>query len=105
MPVSVPSGSALARQFPSLRSRDYSLLFTNSVFAAGANWALLLARGWLVFKLTGSSLAVGVVTFAGMAPFLFASPIAGALADRVDRRAIALVAAYISLAGTIGLAI
>ena len=75
----------LDAQFPALRSRDYALLFTNSMFSAGANWALLLGRGWLVFEITGSSTAVGLVTFAGMAPFLFASPVAGALADRIDQ--------------------
>ena len=94
-----------ARQFPALASRDYTLLFINSVFAAGANWALLLARGWLVFDITGSSAAVGLVTFAGMAPFIFASPLAGALADRMDRRLLSIWAAYISLFGTFGLAI
>ena len=73
MTTDTPRTGFLVRQFPSLASRDYTLLFVNSVFAAGANWALLLARGWLVFEITGSSAAVGVVTFAGMAPFVFAS--------------------------------
>ena len=90
-------------QFPALRSRDYALLFANSMCSAGANWALLLGRGWLVFDLTHSSSAVGIVTFAGMAPFLFASPIAGALADRIDRRRLALIAVTIGLSGTLGL--
>lgn len=94
----------IVRQFPALGSRDYALLFMNSVFGSAAHWALLLARGWLVFDLTGSSTAVGVVTFAGMAPFLFASPIGGALADRMDRRQLSIISAYISLIGTLGLA-
>ncbi|MEX2373840.1 MAG: MFS transporter, partial [Dehalococcoidia bacterium] len=98
-------GNTVTRQFPALASRDFTLLFTNSMFVAAANWALILARGWLVFDLTGSSTAVGVVTFAGMAPYLFAAPIAGALADRMDRRRLALLAAYVSIAGTAALAI
>ncbi len=95
----------LDRQFPALRSRDYALLFTNSMFSAGANWALLLGRGWLVFALTQSSSAVGIVTFAGMAPYLFASPFAGALADRIDRRRLALIAVTIGFSGTMGLVV
>src|SRR5690606_31275436 len=59
--------------------------------------------GWLVFALTSSSTAVGIVTFAGMAPYLFASPFAGALADRIDRRRLALIAVVIGLGGTLGL--
>lgn len=93
-------GGLIVRQFPALASRDYSLLFANSVFVAAANWALILARGWLVYDLTESSTAVGIVTFAAMAPYIFAAPIAGALADRMDRRLLALQAAYVSIIAT-----
>jgi MFS family permease len=95
----------VTRNFPSLAYRDYSMLFIGTMFSAGAHWGLLLARAWLVWDLTDSSAAVGLVTFAGMAPFLFAAPIAGALADRLDRRSLSLAAGYISLAGTLGLAV
>src|SRR5690606_29761805 len=100
-------GNVITRNFPSLASRDYAMLFVGTMFSAGAHWALLLARAWLVYEeLTDkSSAAVGLVTFAGMAPFLFAAPIAGALADRLDRRSLSLAAGYISLAGTLGLAL
>lgn len=80
-------------RFPALESRDYRRLFLNTVFASGSRWALMLARGWLVFDLTDSSAAVGLVTFAGMSPFLFAGPIGGALADRLDRRRLAIFSA------------
>lgn len=99
------SRNPLVREFPALASRDFSLLFGNSMFSAAANWALLLARGWLVFDLTKSSTAVGVVTFAGMAPFIFASPISGVLADRMDRRSLSLWSGLIAFLGTVGLAI
>ncbi len=102
--MAVQPGNVVTRNFPSLAYRDYSMLFIGTMFSAGAHWALLLARAWLVYELTESSAAVGLVTFAGMAPFLFAAPIAGALADRIDRRALSLASGYISLAGTLGLA-
>lgn len=94
------STNPIIRQFPAFASRDYQLLFINSVFVAAANWALILARGWLVYELTKSSTAVGIVTFAGMAPYIFAAPIAGALADRLDRRWLAMQAAWVSIIGT-----
>ncbi len=84
-------------RFPALESRDYRRLFLNTVFASGSRWALMLARGWLVFDLTDSSAAVGLVTFAGMSPFLFAGPIGGALADRMDRRRLAIFSATAAL--------
>lgn len=84
-------------RMPALESPDYRLLFYNTVLAAAARWALMLARGWLVFQLTDSTGAVGIVTFAGMAPFLFLGPLGGALADRVDRRRMAIAAAALGV--------
>ncbi len=80
-----------------MESPDYRLLFYNTVLAAGARWALMLARGWLVFQLTDSTGAVGIVTFAGMAPFLFLGPLSGGLADRFDRRRMAIASAALGV--------
>ena len=85
-------------RMPALESPDYRLLFYETVLGAAARWALLLGRGWLVFELTGSTGAVGIVTFAGMAPFLFLGPIGGGLADRLDRRRMAIAAGAIGAA-------
>ena len=54
--------------------------------AQAAAWGLIVSRGWLVFDMTGSSMDVGIVTFAAMIPLVFVPPIAGVLADRFDRR-------------------
>ena len=78
--------SALYERFPALQSVDYRRLFIAGFFTAAARWAMLLAQGWLVFELTGSAAWVGAATFAGLFPFVFAGPVAGAIADRVDRR-------------------
>ena len=86
----------LARM-PALQSADYRRLFYNTVLAAAARWALMLARGWLVFELTDSTGAVGIVTFAGMAPFLVLGPLFGGLADRLDRRRMAIGAASLGV--------
>ena len=70
-----------------MRSRDYRLLFTNGFFTTGSRWAQVLGRGWLVHELSnGSAAAVGWVTFASFAPFIFVGPVAGVIADRLDRR-------------------
>ena len=85
-------------RLPALQSPDYRLLFYNIVLAEAARWALMLARGWLVFQLTDSTGAVGIVTFAGMAPFLFLGPLGGAMADRFDRRRMAIASAVLGVA-------
>ena len=66
--------------------RDYRILWSANLCAGAAHWALIVARGWLVFELTDSSTWVGVVTFAAMIPRFLVAPFAGLLADRLDRR-------------------
>src|SRR5262245_50630347 len=41
---------------------------------------------WLVYRVTGSALLLGVTAGAQQLPVLFLSPIAGVWADRVNRR-------------------
>lgn len=48
------------------------------------------ALGWLVLRLTDSPALLGLASFAGSAPTLLLSLLAGVMADRVDRRRILL---------------
>ena len=52
---------------------------------------------WLVYRLTGSPLVLGMVTFVGNIPSLLISPLAGVLADRWDRRRIVLITQTLSM--------
>ena len=83
----------MLEKFPALLHSDFRKLFYNYVLTSAAGWASLLGRGWLIFELTGSSSNVGWVTFGGMAPMLFLGPVAGTLADRLDRRYMAMASA------------
>lgn len=80
---------SLALQFPAMRHREYRTLWLSSAIASASLWAMLMARGWLVFKLSDSGLALGAVTFAAMAPWALA-PIGGVFADRFDRARLVL---------------
>jgi predicted MFS family arabinose efflux permease len=51
-----------------------------------------VAVGWLAWDLTGSAFWVGMVAFADLAPAVLISPVAGAIADRVDRLRLSVVA-------------
>ncbi|MDB5370633.1 MAG: transporter [Roseomonas sp.] len=44
-----------------------------------------ISVAWLAWEMTGSALWVGLVAFSDLAPAALISPIAGAVADRVDR--------------------
>lgn len=78
--------SLLVQRFPALQSSDFRRWFVSGFFVAGARWATVLGRGWLIFEITGSASAVGVVIFASFFPFVVVGPVAGAVADRMDRR-------------------
>ena len=69
-----------------LQYQDYRTLWSANVCAGSAAWALIVARGWLAFEITDSSLWVGMVTFAAMVPRFFATPLIGFLADKLDRQ-------------------
>jgi MFS family permease len=77
--------TAIGRTLPATRHRDFRFLWGGSACSSISLWTLLLANGYIVFKLSDSSLWVGVATFASMSPFLLA-PIGGMVADRIERR-------------------
>ncbi len=69
----------------------------NSVSLVGL-WVQRLAVGWLTWQLTESGLWLGAMAFADLFPVVLLGPFAGVVADRVDRRRIALVCQSLALA-------
>ena len=56
-----------------------------------------LVRSILAYDLTESPFALGVLSFVVAIPMLFISPIGGALADRLDRRRLIMLAQILVL--------
>ncbi len=75
-----------SRYLTALAYRDFRILWVANLSAQAAAWALIVARGWLIFDLSGSSGWVGLVTFAAMIPRVLVTPVSGYLSDRFDRR-------------------
>ena len=85
----MPKGGGVRSQYlMALAYPDFRTLWTASFSAGAAAWALIVARGWLVYVLSDSSLWVGLVTFAAMFPRVIVTPFSGYLADRFDRRTV-----------------
>ncbi len=83
----IEAGRHVSSRFLSaLAYRDYRTMWVATMSAGGAAWALIVARGTLVFAMSNSSTWVGLVTFAAMIPMLLVPPVAGLFADRWDRR-------------------
>jgi MFS family permease len=73
------------------QNRDFRRLFLASVISLGGDWFLFVALGGLVLEVTGEATAVGIMIFAQEAPIFLATPWAGWLADRFDRRRLMIV--------------
>jgi MFS family permease len=55
------------------------------------------ALGWLVYRLTGSSVLLGLVGFCGQIPSLFLAPVGGVLADRACKRRLIVITQVLSM--------
>ncbi len=75
--------------FSALRHRDYRFTWTANMFSGAAMWTFIVAVSWLILQKSDRSGDVGIVTFASMLPFLLVSPVAGLVADRLDRQRVA----------------
>ena len=88
------SQSELLVRIPHLAAfkyRDYRNTWAANMLSGGAMWTFVVASSWLVREMSGSSSSVGIVIFGSMIPFLVVSPVGGFLADRFDRRNLALL--------------
>ena len=75
-----------------LRHRDLRIFYFGQGTSMIGTWMQNVAMGWLVYRLTGSALLLGVIGFSSQFPTFLMAPIAGALADRWSRYRMVLAA-------------
>jgi len=73
-----------------LRHRNYRLYFSGQLVSLAGTWMQMIAMSWLTYRLTDSTLMLGVVSFAGQIPILAVAPLGGVLSDRFDKRVMML---------------
>ena len=88
-----------------LRHRNYRLFFGGQSLSLAGTWITRIATSWLVYRLTGSALVLGIVGFCGQIPTLFLAPVAGVFVDRWDRRRVLLVTQILSLLQSLALGV
>jgi MFS family permease len=76
--------------FRALRHRNYRLFFSGQIISLVGTWMQSVAQSWLVYRLTGSSLLLGLVGFASQIPVFLLGSIGGAVADRYSRHRIVI---------------
>jgi MFS family permease len=79
------SPSRVPAMFRALRYRNYRLFFSGQMISLIGTWMQSVAQAWLVYRLTGSSLLLGLVGFAGQIPVFLLASIGGMVADRRSR--------------------
>jgi MFS family permease len=85
-PASADQTATRTGAFGAFASRPFLLFWTGLATALTGVWVRITAQGYLVYDLTGDKFLLGLVSFCQAAPVLIASPFAGAVLDRVDRR-------------------
>jgi MFS family permease len=82
--------ATLDRAFRALRHPNYRSFLQGQAFSLSGNWMQLVAEGWLTYRVTGSSFALGAVSFVALLPVVPISFVGSSLIDRVDKRKLVL---------------
>jgi MFS family permease len=77
--------------FRALRHRNFRLFFCGQSISLIGTWITRLATSWLVYRLTGSTFLLGVISFATQIPTFLLGPVAGVWVDRWERRRVLVV--------------
>ena len=91
--------------FRALKHRNYRLFFAGQTVSLIGTWITRVATAWLVYRLTGSVLLLGVVGFCSQIPTLILTPFSGVLVDRWNRHRILVVTQVLSMLQSFALAI
>jgi MFS family permease len=90
-------GMQLRLMLRALHSRNYRLFFAGQSISLIGTWMQQVAMSWLVYRLTGSALLLGVVGFASQIPTFLLAPVAGVLADRWSRRPLLIATQFLAM--------
>jgi len=76
----------LPNSLRALQHRNFRLFIVGQGTSQIGNWVQLIATSWLVYRLSGSTLMLGLAAFGLQIPMLVITPFAGVLLDRLDVR-------------------
>jgi len=80
-----------------LQHRNYRLFFAGQTLSLIGTWMQQIAMSWLVYRITGSAMLLGVVGFASQIPTFLLAPFAGVLADRWNKHRVLLWAQTLAM--------
>jgi len=77
-----------SKTFAALSVRNFRLYFIGQLISVSGTWMQLVAQGWLVLQLTGSSVDLGFAVALQYVPILLFGSYGGLVADRYEKRRI-----------------
>jgi MFS family permease len=98
------SEAAPSRTFASFRHRNFRLFFFGQGVSQVGNWLTLIGQALLVYHLTKSGVALGILSAAQFLPVLLFGAWAGVVADRTDKRTLIFVVQLFAMGQSFGLA-
>jgi MFS family permease len=99
------ASSGVAFMLRALGHRNYRLFFSGQSVSLVGTWMTRIATSWLVYRLTGSALLLGVVGFAGQIPSFLLAPFAGVLVDRWNRHRLLVATQVLAMLQSLALAV
>jgi len=85
-----PGPGQLPSAFRSLRHRNFRLFFSGQLISLVGTWMQSIAEAWLIYRLTGSSVLLGLLGFVSQIPIFLLSPLGGLAADRWPRQRVVI---------------
>ncbi|HIG42979.1 MAG: MFS transporter [bacterium] len=93
-----------AGMFDSLKIRDFRFLWVSTLCATFAMQMQMVARGWLIYDMTSSPLALTWVMLSFMLPSFLFSLVGGVIADRLQKKPIMIASQILNTIATVLLA-
>src|SRR6478609_1371935 len=112
-PATLPSEKGrLSNTFRALRHRNFQLFFAGQFISLTGTWMQSVAQSWLVHRLTGSVVLLGLIGFASQIPVFLIAPFGGVVPKKYNLRRIlvttqsvamtlAFILATLTLTGTV----
>lgn len=91
-----PLSTRLSR-FSALKHRNYQLYFSGQMISMMGSWMQSTVMAWLVYRMSHSATWLGIISFCTQMPAFLASPIAGVVADKQDRKRLLIMVNWIGL--------
>jgi MFS family permease len=96
---------SLARRFPALTSRDFTIFLIGQFISVIGTWMQNTAQPYLAYRISGRPLDLGLIGFAATLPTLLLALPAGVLVERWDKRKTVIIFQSIMALQALGLAI